>query len=189
MLTQLYGFQTATGWYTASLKTGHLPKWTYLKKNIIVCVMGPCHADGLPANAAIANFDPHACTARGSQVPNRKSHQSGCKQTGRTDRWTDGWGSGSCILSVSVIYGKDALLFSDRAPGPPANANPSTPLQGAWRRAARRQLRTSAHLRPLQWASFWEQRDLASNEQMAWHRWKNSCLLLYTSLYMIKGAY
>lgn len=47
--------------------------------------MGPCHADGLPADAAIANFDPHASTAHGRQVPNHKSHQSGCKQTGRTD--------------------------------------------------------------------------------------------------------
>lgn len=185
MLTQLYGFQFATGWYTASLKTGHLPKWTYLKENRITCVMGPCHADGLPANAAIANFDPHASTARGRQFPNPKSHQSSCKQTGRTDKR----GSGSCIPSARVAYGKDALLFSDRAAGPLADANPSTPLQRAWRRAARRQLRTSVRLRPLQWASFWEQRDLASNEQMARHRWEKSCLLLYTSLYMIKGAY
>lgn len=51
MLTQLYSFQTTTGLYMASLKTGHSPKRTYLKENTITYVTGPCHTDGLPANA------------------------------------------------------------------------------------------------------------------------------------------
>lgn len=50
MLTQLYRFQTTTGLDMASLRTGLLPKWTYLKENIMMCVTGPC-TQMLPTNA------------------------------------------------------------------------------------------------------------------------------------------
>lgn len=104
MLRQLYSFQTTTGLYMASLKTGHLPKWTYL--NVITCVLAT-QIDGLSDNvcrwkqhAAIINVDPDMCMAHGRQGLNCESHQS-------VQRSAQGWGrqSGSSTAVESNQVG------------------------------------------------------------------------------------
>ena len=100
MLTRLYSFQTTTGLYMASLKTGHLSKWTYLKENIIMCVMGPCHPDGLPANAE-GNMLPSLIS-----IPTRVWHVGDKPRTLRAVRVHGGQqepGAGADTLAVVLL--------------------------------------------------------------------------------------